>query len=216
MSSSGTKHLISTIYTTLHYTTHYIYCTTVKTTAYIHYKFYTTYLLKNTFFTTETYLGAGLRGALHGDLGVDRGPYQLVGDVHHGLELHDERDALADRGRDLVAGDAEVGAHLLAADVLQLQVLALLHAGPRQRRVAVDGAAVLPPPRDARLRHLGHVSRVTRHVTRCRTGLTPAALQMRLALCFSLMLTVLGLLSSSRMVGGTAAVSRSVGAGRRR
>ena len=35
---------------------------------------------------------------------------------------------------------------------------------------------------------------------------------MRLALCFSLMLTVLGLLSSSRMVGGTAADSRSVGA----
>ena len=115
----------------------------------------------NTFFTIEPYLGAGLRGALHGDLGVDRRPDQLVGDVHHRLELHHERDALADRGRDLVAGDAEVGAHLLAADVLQLQVLALLHAGPRQRRVAVDGAPVLPPPRDARLRHLGHVSRVT-------------------------------------------------------
>ena len=36
---------------------------------------------------------------------------------------------------------------------------------------------------------------------------------MRLALCFSLMLTVLGLLSSSRMVGGTAAPSRSMGRG---
>ena len=34
------------------------------------------------------------------------------------LTFNNEFDALADTGRDLVAGDAEVGAHLLPGDVL--------------------------------------------------------------------------------------------------
>ena len=68
------------------------------------------------------------------------------------LTVHVETDPLADGGRDVVPGDAEVGPHLRPAGPGDGQVLALvlLLAPLAPGRVADDVLAVLPPPGDPR------------------------------------------------------------------